>query len=98
MRGWTQQQKRIDVQADQISSIRANQFQENPPIARVVVDLLAPRTYTWDAAGNRLVVHLGKNPKESNSSPFQPPTTPSLTSAPPPVVASVRGAGATDTF
>ncbi len=40
------QQKRIDVQADQISSIRANQFQENPPIARVVVDLLAARAPT----------------------------------------------------
>lgn len=86
-------QKRISVQADQISSIRADQFQQNPPVARVVVDLLAPRAYTWDAAGNRLVVHLGKNPDEANRSPFQPPTVPSLTPAPQPVVASVRAAG-----
>ena len=68
------QQKRISVQADQISAIRADQFQQNPPVARVVVDLLAPRAYTWDAAGNRLVVHLGKNPSQASSSPFQPPT------------------------
>jgi AMIN domain len=87
------QQKRISVQADQISSIRADQFQQNPPVARVVVDLLAPRAYTWDAAGNRLVVHLGKNPTEASSSPFQPPTVPSLTPAPQPVVATVRAAG-----
>jgi len=85
--------KRVSVQADQISALRADQFQANPPVARVVVDLLAPRTYTWDAAGNRLVVHLGKNPAEAGHSPFQPPAVPSLTSAPPPVVKAVRAAG-----
>ena len=87
------QQKRISVQADQISALRADQFQQNPPVARVVVDLLAPRAYTWDAAGNRLVVHLGKNPSQASSSPFQQPTVVSLTPAPQPVVASVRAAG-----
>jgi AMIN domain len=87
------QQKKISVQADQISAIRADQFQQNPPVARVVVDLLAPRAYTWDAAGNRLVVHLGKNPNQASSSPFQQPTVVSLTPAPQPVVAAVRAAG-----
>ncbi len=87
------QQKRISVGADQISTIRADQFQQNPPVARVVVDLLAPRAYTWDAAGNRLVVHLGKDPSQARSSPFEPPTVPSLTPAPRPVVAAVRTAG-----
>ena len=87
------QQKRISIQADQISAIRADQFQQNPPVARVVVDLLAPRSYTWDAAGNRLVVHLGKNPSQASSSPFQQPTVVGLTPAPQPVVAAVRAAG-----
>ena len=87
------QQKRISVQADQISAIRADQFQQNPPVARVVVDLLAPRPYTWDAAGNRLVVHLGKNPNQASGSLFQTPTVPSLTPTPQPVVAAVRAAG-----
>jgi hypothetical protein len=87
------QQKRIRVQADQISAIRADQFQQNPPVARVVLDLLAPRAYTWDAAGNRLVVHLGKNPNPASSSPFQQPTVVSLTRAPQPVVSAVRAAG-----
>ena len=88
-------QKRISIQADQISSIRADQFQQNPPVARVVVDLVAPRAYTWDAAGNRLVVHLGKNPNQgqAKTSPFEPPTVPNLTPAPPPVVSAVRAAG-----
>ena len=89
------QQKRISVEADQISTLRANQFQQHPPVARVVVDLLAPRAYTWDAAGNRLVVHLGKNPgpAKSSNSLFEPPTVPSLTLAPQPVVVAVRAAG-----
>jgi hypothetical protein len=87
------QQKRISVQADQISAIRADQFQQNPPVARVVVDLLAPRAYAWDAVGNRLVVHLGKNPSQASSSPFQQPRVVSLTPAPQPVVAAVRAAG-----
>ena len=85
--------KRVSIQADQISVLRADQFQANPPVARVVVDLLAPRAYTWDAAGNRLVVHLGKNPTEASHSPFQPPMVPGLTSAPQPVVKAVRAAG-----
>jgi hypothetical protein len=85
--------KRISVQADQISAVRADQFQHSPPITRVVVDLEAPRAYSWDSAGNRLVVHLGKNPGQASSSPFQATTVASLTSAPPPAVASVRAAG-----
>ena len=83
---------RIKVQADQIRTIRANQFQQNPPVARVVLDLLAPRAYTWDAAGNRLVVHLGKNPGQASST-FEAPTVPSLTSGPRPVVTAVRATG-----
>jgi hypothetical protein len=87
------QEKRVSVQADQISDIRADQFQQNPPVARLVVDLLAPRAYTWDAAGNRLVVHLGKGPNQPVSSPFQVSAGPSLTPAPLPVVTAVRAAG-----
>ena len=85
--------KRTAIQADQITSIRADQFQQSPPVARVVLDLGAPRTFTWDAAGNRLVVHLGKTSDEASRSPFQAPTNPSLTSAPQPVVKAVRVAG-----
>lgn len=85
--------RRISVQADQITTLRADQFQENPPVARVVVDLLAPRTYTWDSAGNRLVVHLGKDPTETSHSPFQAPTIASLTPTPEPIVKAVRADG-----
>lgn len=80
--------KRLSVQADQISTLRANQFQQAPPVARVVVDLLAPRAYTWAAAGNRLLVHLGKAaPSDPNKSPFQPPSVVSFNTPPQPVSA-----------
>lgn len=83
--------KRIRVQADQITTLRGDQFQANPPVARIVLDLEAQRSYTWDAAGNRLVVHLGKNPSAPSQSPFQAPSVPSLSpSAQPPAVATVR--------
>jgi hypothetical protein len=91
--------KRIKVEADEISTLRADQFRANPPTARVVVDLKAARAYTWETSGNRLVVHLGKDPGQAGNSPFQPPTVPSLTSSSssssvaPPVVASVRADG-----
>jgi len=88
-----EQQRQISVRADQISTISAAQFQQNPPIARVVVDLLEPRAYTWDAAGNRLVVHLGKSPSEASNSPFESTTVPGLTRAPQPVVTAVRASG-----
>jgi hypothetical protein len=84
-------QQRVEVNADQISALRANQFQANPPITRIVVDLQAPRTYTWDAAGNRLVVHLGKSPEVAAA--VAAPTVTGLRSAATPVVASVRAAG-----
>jgi len=86
-------ERRITVQADEITTLRADMFQQNPPLARVVVDLLAPRPYTWDAAGNRLVVHLGKNPTQANGSPFQPSKVASVIPGPQPVVAAVRAPG-----
>lgn len=87
--------QRIRVQADQINTLRGDQFQANPPVARIVLDLEAHRSYTWDAAGNRLVVHLGKNPSAPSQSPFQTLSTPSLRpSAQPAAVSSVRSSTA----
>ena len=47
-----------------------DQYQKTPPITRVVVDLMKPTTYTWDAAGNRLVVRL----RASDEATANPPS------------------------
>jgi hypothetical protein len=51
-------EKRIDLRGSEINGVRLSQFQQDPPVARIVVDLSKPVTYTWDAAGNRLMVRL----------------------------------------
>ena len=67
----------IDFRSDQIVRIRANQFQNAPPISRVVVDLAKPIGYSWDAAGNRLMIRL--KALEQQIAPAPPPrSTPEI--------------------
>ena len=72
---------RIDSPSQEIRRVRINQYQNTPPVARVVVDLLKPVGHTWDAAGNRLMVRL----HSSEQVTAKPQTVPAFTQAVQPV-------------
>jgi hypothetical protein len=77
--------KKIDFRSTEIGGVRLDQFQKSPPITRVVVDLLKPITYSWDAAGNRLMIRL--HPAEEAAA--QPSSVPALTTGAPPAAVPV---------
>ena len=64
-------EKRLDFRSSEINGVRLSQYQQNPPVARIVVDLSKPVAYTWDAAGNRLMVRL--HPAEESAKPATVP-------------------------
>ncbi len=50
--------KLVPVEGQDISAIRLELNAANPPTVHVEVDLRKPMDYTWEAAGNRLLVRL----------------------------------------
>src|SRR5262249_52531256 len=79
---FTLPRKRWAVSSDQISAVRVDQYQNTPPITRVVVDLLKPSDYHLDNAHSRLVIRLRPLPEDESSAP---PTVPAFMPSPKPV-------------
>jgi hypothetical protein len=61
--------QRIRVDRGEIKTIRVDEHQDSPPVARVVVDLSVPLAYKTESSGNRLLVRF---PREQKSV-AQPP-------------------------
>ena len=70
----TGHEKRLELRGSEINGVRLSQFQQNPAVARIVVDLSRPVTYSWDAAGNRLLVRI-----HAAEEPAKPATVPAIT-------------------
>jgi hypothetical protein len=66
---------KITFRNGQIKGIRVDQYQTNPAVTRVVVDLLSPVAYTWDAMGNRLQIRINADTEAT----AKPPSVPALT-------------------
>jgi hypothetical protein len=88
--------KRIEIGKENITAIRVNQYSSNPPVTRVVLDLLAPYGHSWDSAGNRLVVRL-KPPEDADIGKKQEPdqslSGPGFTLTPEASIVPVVGGG-----
>jgi hypothetical protein len=87
-------QKRVEFQAaafrsDPVRAVRIDQFQNRPPITRVVIDLLKTSEFTWDLAGNLLTIRL-RSPEPVAP---KPESAASLSSEPQPVVVPVSTGG-----
>jgi AMIN domain-containing protein len=84
--------KRIPFRNEQIKGIRINQYQSEPPVTRIVVDLAGPVRYTWDALGNRLNIRI----RTDESATATPASVPAFTAGEQPVaVPYAEGSGGT---
>jgi AMIN domain len=84
-------EKHIAAKGGEFTDVRVDQFQVMPPVTRVVVDLVEPRQYTWDGAGNRLTIRVKppEDPAAKAAPPMQPATIPTFGSAAQPAVVPV---------
>jgi hypothetical protein len=87
-------QRRITVRRENILAIRVDQFQQKPPVTRIVLDLAAPYGYSWDGAGHRLMVRLKPAVADTagkKSPALEPPTASGLSLGAAPTVVPVTG-------
>ncbi|HEV2697231.1 MAG TPA: AMIN domain-containing protein [Terriglobales bacterium] len=77
--------KKLSFRNEQIKAVRMDQYQTDPAVTRVVIDLASPVRYTWDAMGNRLRVRL----RGDEAAVSKPASIPSLSMGPQPIAVPV---------
>lgn len=77
------QRKKTPVLQQDILTIHTEQFQKDPPVTRITLDLLVPYAYTWDVAGDRLMVRLKPIPNPAVARKQPPAQVPQATSLSP---------------
>jgi hypothetical protein len=85
-------QKRTPISGEAVTAVRVDQHQSAPPVTRVVVDLLTRVAYSWDTAGNRLLVRL-RAPDATATRTAPPKAVPTLGAASKPPAVVPVGAG-----
>ena len=82
--------KRTPVLQEDMLTLRVEQFQNEPPITRIVLDLLVTYGYSWDVSGDTLTVRLKPVDNAANKKPTrQPPQVLSLAPSSTPVAVPV---------
>src|SRR5882762_2982521 len=61
----------VPLTGPDVRAMRINQFQKDPPIARIVLDLLGERDYSYEPKGVAFVVHL-RSAQPAPPNPTQP--------------------------
>ena len=84
--------KPVAGNSTEVTKVRINQFQDSPPVTRLVVDLIHPVGYSTDSNGERLLVHLHPLAEAKRKSP-EPPSVPALTPGVQPVAVPVSAGG-----
>jgi len=77
--------RKLPFRNEQIKNVRLNQYQTNPAVTRIVLDLSAPVQYTWDAAGNQLRIRI----RADQSATAKPPSVSAFTTGIQPVAVPV---------
>jgi len=70
--------QRIAFRSEQVRSVRVDQYQTEPSTVRIVLDLAKACRYSWDAAGNRLMVRLYPPGSSAAVASANPPAAPTL--------------------
>ena len=74
--------RRLAVNQDGVLQVRVSQFQTDPPVARVVIDLSEPRPSRLETVGDTVVLHVGTGSAETAKRGVQSPTQPVVAEKP----------------